>query len=188
MKLTRGKHLLTIVCLFFFLSCAKENSNEHNANLKQQAKIIEIENVPFIKQQYRFCGPAALTSVAKHYGTNVEQDEVAKQVYTSELKGSLISDMKHYAKELGFHSETLNGDLEDLRLLIDQKIPVILLVDRGKLGVAVQHYYVVYGYSLEKSHFLIHDGKKRGNLISSKKLDKEWKKMSRLMLVIRDEI
>ena len=186
MQLIRGRYSLILICLFIFLSCAKESSNDHTTNLKQQAKIIE--NVPFTKQKYRFCGPAALTSVIKYYGINVEQEKVAKQVYTPELKGSLISDLKHFAKESGFQAETLNGDMENVRSLIDQKIPVILLVDRGKLGVAIQHYYVVYGYSLEKSYFLIHDGKKSGNLISFKKLDNEWKKMNRMMLVIRDEI
>lgn len=172
------------VLSLFCLSCTKAQvENSDNAAFDHNESIIH--NVPFIKQKYRFCGPAALTSVMRHYGQNVEQDEVAKNVYTPELKGSLISDMKHYAAENGFNAQTKNGNLDKVNSLITQKIPVILLVDRGKWVVDVQHYYVVYGYNVKRNTFIIHDGNKSGREISFDKLDKEWKKMNRLMLVIR---
>lgn len=146
-----------------------------------------ITGVPFVKQKYQLCGPAALTSVFRYYGKETNQDEIAANVYTPELNGSLISDMKYYAEENGFSSKTENGDLNILTRLVDDNKPVILLVDRGKLGVPVQHYYVVYGYSPDSNQFLIHDGKNNGNTISYDKLDKQWEKMNRLMLVIDNE-
>jgi ABC-type bacteriocin/lantibiotic exporter with double-glycine peptidase domain len=166
-----------------FLSCTKTEIN----NSSSVSPGAVIPNVPFVKQKYRFCGPAALTSVLRYYGRDTDQDKIAENVYTPELKGSLISDMKHYAEENGFLSETKNGDLKAIITLINENKPVILLVDKGKLGIPIQHYYVVYGYKPENNLFIIHDGKKNGNEISYSKLDKEWEKMNRLMLVINYE-
>ena len=166
-----------------FSSCTKTEIN----NSSSVSPGAVIPNVPFVKQKYRLCGPAALTSVFRYYGRDADQDEIAENVYTPELKGSLISDMKHYAEENGFVAVTNNGDLEAVTILIDENKPVILLVDKGKLGLNVQHYYVVFGYNPGKNLFLVHDGKKNGSEISYSKLDKEWKRMNRLMLVINYE-
>ena len=160
------KSFCILILLPITLCCTK--TDVENSGKTGQENVIS--NVPFVKQKYRFCGPAALTSVMKYYGLDADQDEIASEVYTPELKGSLISDMKHYAQEL-----------------IDQKNPVIILADKGKLGINVQHYYVVYGYREGEKVFIIHDGSKSGREISYDKLDNEWKKMDRLMLVINYE-
>ncbi|MGI9533690.1 MAG: cysteine peptidase family C39 domain-containing protein [Thermodesulfobacteriota bacterium] len=177
----------TIILILFFspflISCTKTDVKNSGSVSRENV----IQNVPFVKQKYRFCGPAALTSVFRYYGLSTDQDEIAESVYTPELNGSLISDMKHYAEENGFRAFTDNGNIDKLLLLIDQKTPVILLVDKGKLGVNIQHYYVVYGYNPQKNSFTIHDGRKSGREIGSGKLDGEWKKMNRFMLVINNE-
>jgi len=178
---------ITLLLLLFispvFLSCTKTDINPDGSLSNSTV----ISGVPFVKQKYQLCGPAALTSVLTYYGSQTNQEEIARIVYTPELNGSLISDMKHYAVEKGFSAVTKNGDLQALTALIDENKPVILLVDRGKLGVPLQHYYVVYGYNPENNIFITHDGKNEGVQISYTKLDKQWKKMNRLMLVIDNE-
>lgn len=177
-------NLFLLLAFFLILSgCAASEIKDTDTQYSE----IVIENVPFVKQKYRFCGPAALTSVLSYYGQNIDQDEIAENVYTPELKGSLISDMKYYAEEIGFSARTENGNIDKLKTLIDNKHPVILLVDKGRLGIKIQHYYVVYGYSTRDSSFIIHDGKKSGREVSYGKLDSEWIKMNRLMLVINNE-
>ena len=64
---------------------------------------------------------------------------------------------------------------------------MIALVDKGKLGLKVQHYYVVYGYDPVNKSFIIHDGVKNGRNISYSKFDSEWEKMNRYMLLIENE-
>ena len=105
-------------------------------------------------------------------------------MYTSELRGSLITDMRHYSDSLGYSSRVENGDTETLKSYIDQNIPVIVLVDMGLSLVSVKHYYVVYGYGLKEEIFIIHDGRDHNIAIDAEQLDKEWSKMNRLMLVI----
>lgn len=144
-----------------------------------------IDGVPFIKQKDKYCGPAAMASVMQFYGNEIGQDEIAEAVFTPGLDGALISDMENYAKAQGYRTEAVNGSEESLAALIDEGTPAILLVDRGKWKVSVPHYYVVYGYDSVKETFVLHTGEKGGQEIPYDRLDGEWKKMNRLMLVIR---
>lgn len=146
-----------------------------------------IDGVPFIKQKDKYCGPAAMASVVQFYGNEIGQDEIAEAVFTPGLDGALISDMENYAKAQGYRTEAVNGSEESLTSLIDEGTPAILLVDRGKWKVSVPHYYVVYGYDAIKETFILHTGEKGGQEIPYDKLDGEWKKMNRLMLILRKE-
>ncbi len=144
-----------------------------------------IDGVPFVKQKDKYCGPAAMASVMQFYGRETGQDEIAEAVYTPGLDGALISDMENYARAEGYRTEAVNGSEGSLTALIDEGVPAILLVDRGKWKVSVPHYYVVYGYDAGKKTFILHTGDKGEQEITYDKLDGEWKKMNRLVLVIR---
>jgi ABC-type bacteriocin/lantibiotic exporter with double-glycine peptidase domain len=141
--------------------------------------------VPFVKQKDFFCGPAAMASIMRFYGRNISQEEIAEEVYSPKLKGALISDMENYAKEMGYKTETINGDLDTLISTINGGVPAIVLVDLGKWIVSVPHYYVVYGYDKNRNTFLLNTGFESNQEMSFSKLDNEWRKMNRLMLVIR---
>ena len=175
--------LIQLASIFLIASCAqKESTLELSAN---EYGIVVIENVPFVKQKDKFCGPAAMASVMQFYDQNIDQDEIAQEVYIPELNGALISEMENFARGNGYTTEATNGDIESLKSTIDDQLPVILLVDKGKWKVSVPHYYVAYGYNDEKRVILLHTGFKSEQEISFDKLDSEWKKMNRLMLVIK---
>ena len=174
--------LVTALYLFCWAGCSQKES-AYDGNVPTDTVFI-IENVPFIKQKDDFCGPAAMASVMAHYGSALGQEQVAEKVYTPALDGALISDMENFARDEGFQSRTENGSLERLKALIDQGRPVILLVDRGKWRVNVPHYYVVYGYSSSRNVFILHTGFEGDREIEASKLDSEWERMNRLMLVI----
>jgi ABC-type bacteriocin/lantibiotic exporter with double-glycine peptidase domain len=173
---------LLLATVFLFVACSQRPPIDHSLPASDEAKIIE--NVPFVKQKDRFCGPAAMASVMGFYGENVTQEEVAREVYTPELGGALISDMQYFAREMGYEAETRNGDLDAIISVINDGVPPILIVDLGKWVVSVPHYYVVYGYDMGRSVFVLHTGFKRDQEMSFSELDKEWEKMNRLMLVV----
>jgi hypothetical protein len=62
------------------------------------ANAIEIEGVPFVKQETRFCGPAAHSSVMAYYGLPIDQQRIGKAVYSEKIKGSMITDLEDYAR------------------------------------------------------------------------------------------
>lgn len=171
-----------VLCLSITLGCSQKELPSEGTRYSGDSYIIE--NVPFVKQKDDFCGPAAMASVSAYYGNNLTQDEIAKKVYTPELKGVLISDIENFARDEGYSVKTENGNLANLKHLIKEDKPVILLVDRGTWKLSLPHYYVAYGYSNGGESFIIHSGDKEGVVIKSSKLDSEWEKMNRLMLVI----
>jgi len=151
---------------------------------ESHSQSVIIENVPFVKQKDKYCGPSAMASVLQFYGQDVSQDEIAEAIYIPELNGALISDMENYASAKGYSVHTSNGNIEELKTNIDNGIPVILLVDKGKWKVSVPHYYVAYGYNDEKETIILHTGYKKDQEISYAKLNKEWERMNNLMLVV----
>lgn len=173
---------LLIVPLIVMQSCGAVKSEKEFSS----SELNIINGVPFVKQKYQYCGPSALASVFGYYGKQLGQHEIAERVYTEELKGSLITDMRAYALDLGFDSNIENGDPESLISYIDQRIPVIVLVDRGLSLVTIQHYYVIYGYVRGEDYFVINDGNKKQIYISFNELENQWKKMNNLMLVIKE--
>lgn len=180
--------MLKIITLFAaaaILTAAAAASESRPGGAPSEPARVIIDGVPFVKQKDKYCGPAAMASVMQFYGRDVGQDEIAEAVYTPGLDGALISDMENYARAEGYRTEAVNGGEESLAALVDEGVPAILLVDRGKWKVSVPHYYVVYGYDAAKGTFILHTGDKGGQEIPFEKLDGEWKKMNRLMLVIR---
>jgi len=175
--------LLLLVSTSFITGCTQKESVPKFAT--NENNLVIVENVPFVEQKDKFCGPAAMASLMQFYGQTIDQDEIAKEVYIPELNGALISDMENFARENGYSVESSNGNVKALKSLIDNQQPVILLVDKGKWKVSVPHYYVVYGYNDEKETILLHSGFENDQEISFHKLDNEWKKMNRLMLVIK---
>jgi len=175
--------VITSVIPLSHWGCAQNNSGIENNSAATNGKVID--GVPFVKQKDKFCGPAAMASVLEYYGDNVSQDEIAEKVYTPKLDGALISDMENFARDQGYQAETMTGNIDALEAEIDKGVPVILLVDKGKLMVSVPHYYVVYGYDAEDKVFYIHTGYEGGEKIPFERLENEWQKMNRLMLIVR---
>ncbi|MGH7890261.1 MAG: C39 family peptidase [Thermodesulfobacteriota bacterium] len=172
-----------LASVLLLLSCSQNAPDPNGSHDSSGVRVIE--NVPFVRQKDSFCGPAAMASVMKFHGQDVSQDAIAEEVYTPKLRGALISDMENFANEMGYRAETRTGDLNTLISVIDEGVPAILIVDLGKWVVTVPHYYVVYGYDKSRKNFIMHTGFKSDQKIDFSELDREWRKMDRLMLLLR---
>ncbi|WP_456393033.1 C39 family peptidase [Persephonella sp.] len=142
----------------------------------------QVLEVPFVKQQSEFCGPAALSSVLRYYNLDISQEEIAKKVYIPKLKGALLSDLENYARSLGFKTISGQGSINKIKEFIDSKKPVIVLVDYGLLFISSPHYLVVVGYN--KNGFIVHDGYRAFEEIPYRKFRKLWKKLGNVYLVV----
>jgi predicted double-glycine peptidase len=99
--------------------------------LASNALALEIEGVPFTRQDSQFCGPAALASVMTFHGVPEDQKAIGAAVYSEKLQGALITDLERYARQKGFETKSGRGTAEELKAEIDRKRPVIVLVDLG---------------------------------------------------------
>ncbi len=135
-----------------------------------------------MKQRDHFCGPASLSSVFGYYGLSVDQDTIAKEVYTPKLRASLITDLENYAKKMGFKTELFRGNGKELKEYLIRGIPVIVLVDLGMLFASVPHYLVLVGF--DEKGFYAHTGYEPKKFYSFEELDRIWRKMGRVGLAI----
>jgi len=103
-----------------------------------------IDDVPFVEQDTLYCGPASVSSVMAFYGVATDQHQICKAVYSDAIKSSLITDLEDFAREKGFETKLGRGWVEDIKALIDEKKPVIVLLDFGFWVVSNPHYLVVF--------------------------------------------
>ena len=146
------------------------------------ALALEIEGVPFIRQDSQFCGPASLASVMTFYGVPEDQKTIGAAVYSEKLQGALITDLEKYARQKGFETTSGRGTAEELKAEIDRKRPVIVLVDLGFWVVSKPHYLVVIGYDDEG--FTAHDGYTPRNRYPFARFSGIWGKMGNAYLLV----
>lgn len=142
----------------------------------------QVLDVPFVKQKEELCGPAALSSVFLFYGEDIPPEEIAKEVYTKQLKGALITDMENYARKKGFKTILKSSSIKEIKELIDEGKPVIALIDLGFWSISVPHYIVVLGYN--QDGIITHTGFEEKKLIPYREFEKKWQKLGKTLLVV----
>jgi len=150
--------------------------------LASNALALEIEGVPFIRQESQFCGPASLASVMRFYGVPENQETIGAAVYSEKLQGALITDLERYARQKGFETKSGQGTVEELKKELDRSRPVIVLVDLGFWVVSKPHYLVVIGYDAEG--FTAHDGYTPANRYPFARFIGIWGKMGNAYLLV----
>lgn len=141
-----------------------------------------IEGVPFVKQESSLCGPASLASVMSYYGTVIDQRIIANSVYCEGLRGTLISDLENFARHKGFNTRLTQGSIDDLKTLIAEGKPVIVLVDMGFWVVSRPHYLVVTGFGSQE--VVAHTGYESSKHFSQEDFLRIWKRKGSVYLVI----
>ena len=119
--------------------------------------------VPLTYQAYDYtCGISALQSILYYYGKEFGQDELAKALKSDPIKGTNYRRMVAFARSLGFQVDVLiHMSLEDLKKLIDDRKPVIVLIQAWP-DSAVKwpesweegHYAVAIGYDGRNIYFM----------------------------------
>jgi hypothetical protein len=114
----------------------------------------EIEGFRFVEQpDHITCGPTSALMLLRRYGKEVELAEVQSQTKTKWLtyKGEPIGltspdYISRAVSYFGVSAHLRHGDLSQLKYLVSQRKPVIVLLRSGKL---TWHYVVVIGYTHE---------------------------------------
>jgi ABC-type bacteriocin/lantibiotic exporter with double-glycine peptidase domain len=146
------------------------------------AEASEIEAVPFVKQESRYCGPASLASVMSYYGREIDQRTIGDAVYCEGLKGSLITDLEAYARKKGFRTRLAQGSIDDIKEFVEDKRPVIVLVDMGFWIISKPHYLVVTG--VMDSGITAHSGYRASQTFGKEEFENIWKRKGSVYLLI----
>lgn len=133
----------------------------------------EIKNIPFIDQSVGYCGPATLTMAMNWAGQKISVDEVAAQVYTPGLKGSLQSDLVGASRRQGLIAVPIQ-DLSALLREVAAGHPVIIFENLSLSWAPNWHYALVLGYNLEKQEMIMHSGHDAYYRWDMRKFERSW--------------
>jgi len=126
----------------------------------------EVKNfiyVPLARQATDYtCGVAALQSVLGYYGEDIRQDVLASAMGSNEQDGTRYLRMVEYAQGKGYTVQVnQNMTVESLKGFIDQKLPVIVLIQAwpdAPVDWATDyddgHYVVAVGYDQNFMYFM----------------------------------
>lgn len=142
-----------------------------------------IEGLEFVKQKKSWCGPAALTSVLHFWGENINQDEIARDIYLPNVKGTLTFDLENYAVKKDYFAQTLHSDIHDLGRKVKADIPVIVMYQVLPI-FKWYHYLVIFGYDDTDRVILAYTGKQKPQIISYSNFIRKWKGANNWMLVV----
>src|SRR5690606_18428173 len=100
-NILRGLGLAWVLCALG--GCAAQRALVSGApSLQGGDAVIELADTPFHPQEALQCGPAALATVLGAAGVDAHPDELAREVYTPGLGGSLQLELAAAARARGF--------------------------------------------------------------------------------------
>jgi hypothetical protein len=105
-----------------------------------------VADVPFFPQLDYQCGPASLAGVLNYYGKRISPEEIAQAIFRENIRGTVTLDMLLYAREQGFAARWSSATVGDIVQAVDERVPLIVMVDYGFSVISRNHYMVVVGY------------------------------------------
>ncbi len=166
--------LLLVLSLSSCVSSTKQTDHLLHLSLQDFQKPMEISNVPFINQTVGQCGPATLTMAMNHIGQDVSVDEIAQQIYTPGMKGTLQTDMITGARRHGLTAVPIDN-LESLLREVSAGNPVIVFENLALSWWPQWHYALVFGYDLNNEVIIMHSGSEQNKKWDIRKFERSWK-------------
>jgi tetratricopeptide (TPR) repeat protein len=167
--------------LFVMLGCwlggcatAPRQSEEVLARTRTLPAAHVIKDVPFIEQSAGYCGPTALAIVMNRAGNKISVDEIARQVYTPGMKGSLQIDLISAARRNGMLAIPVEG-VEALLTEVAAGNPVIVFENLALSWLPQWHYATVFGYDSVKKEVVMHSGPDAFKRESFAEFEKSWR-------------
>ena len=162
---TMGKATLTlglmIIVALFLTSCSGGGlvTPELQLDPEDINKVEEIGyvylDVPYEKYAgANWCLPATGAMTFKYFGFNVSQSEIASKVITN--GSSSVFRFISFAKSLGFDTKYQSKTIEEIKVLLEEDIPVIA-VQNYSLTILKSHARVIIGFDDETQEIITND-------------------------------
>jgi hypothetical protein len=158
-KITITLFLMLIVSLFM-TSCSGVVTPELQLDPDEEInKVEEIDyvylDVPYEKYAgANWCLPASGAMTFKYFGENISQSEIASKVITN--GSSSVFRFISFAKNLGFEVKYQSKTIEEIKVLLEEDIPVIA-VQNYSLTILKSHARVIIGFDDEKQEVITND-------------------------------
>ena len=137
---------------------------------------VELTAVPFFPQTEYQCGPAALATVLRHAGADLDADDLVPEVYAPGLRGSLQPELLGATRRHGFIPYVIEPDASALIAELAARRPVLVLQNLGVDRVPVWHYAVVVGIAGDE--VILRSGTEERRIERSKYFLRSWQRGS----------
>ncbi len=161
--------------------CSAKRFDEIRPGIEERGHYIG--GVPFVRQEDRDCGPAALAGVLSFWKHPIDLAEITSQVYLPKLGGTLPMDMERFVQQAGLQTSTAAGTIDSLRSVVRSGRPVICMLDTGFGLYRQPHYITVIGFDDGNRLFIFHDGVHPNVTMSYEDFEKVWSRAGHWMLV-----
>jgi hypothetical protein len=137
---------------------------------------IELAAVPFFPQSQYQCGPAALATVLRYAGADVDAEGLVREVYAPGLRGSLQPELLGATRRHGLIPYVIEPDARALAAELAARRPVLVLQNLGLERVPVWHYAVVVG--VEAEQVILRSGTEERRIERSGRFLRSWQRGS----------
>jgi hypothetical protein len=133
----------------------------------------ELRAVPFFPQTEYQCGPAALATVLKYAGADVDADALVSEVYVEGLRGSLQPELLGATRRHGLVPYVIAPEPSALAAELAARRPVLVLQNLGVDRVPVWHYAVVVG--IEAGEVILRSGTDERRVEPGSRFLRSWR-------------
>ena len=159
-KITLTLGLMIIVSLFL-TSCSGGGlvtpelfDLDEEINKVEEIDYVYLE-VPYERYAgYNWCLPASGAMTFKYFGEDISQAQIASKVITNGT--SSVFRFISYAKGLGFEVAYQSKTIEEIKVLLEEDIPVIA-IQNYSLNLPYSHARVIIGFDDEKEEVITND-------------------------------
>ena len=161
-----GKATLTlglmIIVSLFLTSCSGGGLVTPELQLDLEEEINKVEEIDYVYldvpyEKYagaNWCLPASGAMTFKYFGMNISQSQIASKVITN--GSSSVFRFISFAKGLGFETKYQSKTIEEIKVLLEEDIPVIA-VQNYSLSLPYSHARVIIGFDDEKQEVITND-------------------------------
>jgi len=158
-KVTVTLFLMLIVSLFL-TSCSGVVTPELQLNPDEEINKVEEVDYVYLDVPYEkyggadWCLPASGAMTFKYFGMDISQSQIASKVITNGT--SSVFKFISFAKNLGFDTQYQSKTIEEIKVLLEEDIPVIA-VQNYSLTILKSHARVIIGFDDEKEEVITND-------------------------------
>lgn len=135
---------------------------------------IELSATPFYPQEDYQCGPAALATLLRASGVEVEPGTIAPEVFVPGLRGSLQLEMIGATRRHGRLPYVLSTTADEMVAELAAGRPVLVLQNLGAERLPAWHYAVLIGYDAERNVAFLRSGRTKREEMRWQRFAKTW--------------
>ncbi len=176
---------LYIYLIFFLSGCASLPAYRVGPpEFPNDQQVHFIQKAPPVGQRAYQCGPAALESVMRRWGYEVDAEEIGRDLGSQGARGVLNFTLAQVARDRGFWTEMHESNLEELKGWIRNDIPPLVALQVGPFWSFTYHFVVLTGFNDREGILYANIGYPETRAIRVPHFLKSWQRAGNWTLIV----